>query len=125
MDKTALIIATITGTIGIAGGAILVDETAVTDVAIKQEEYRQKNGSYMQVAEGNKLPEGEIGTVIEKLGIDSPYRVDVYEAPEGKGYQIVTETPEGTVSFGFGPEAADRTYVKLKEVYPASSTKPK
>jgi hypothetical protein len=57
-------------------------------------------------------------------GLPENFRIDVYEGPHGKGYQITYEENGVVHSIGHGPEAADRTYtIKLpKPVLTATST---
>jgi hypothetical protein len=82
-------------------------ETVTADVAGLEDAYFQKTGSYLQILRGNGLPTYESGTIVEKLGKDVPADawVHVYEAPGGKGYQVLYEDADGTLhSVGYGPE---------------------
>ena len=61
---------------------------------------------------GNTLPSTESGSLQSKFGKALPenVRIDVYELPHGKGYQIYYEENGAAHSVGYGPEAADHTY---------------
>lgn len=108
--------------------------SVVDDIATFEERRMRQGGRYLQVLKGNKLPSYEKGSVLEKLGRDVPtnVRVNIYEAPGGRGYQILYTAGDGTVySVGYGPEAKDRTYITLPSVVTtlsvissASSTSP-
>jgi len=94
-------------------------------IAGLEETYRRQTGKYLQIQPGNVLPPYESGTVSEKLGNTIPdnARVDIYEAPGGTGYQISYEDNGALYSFGYGPEAADRTFtVKPSAIVSATST---
>jgi len=67
--------------------------TVAADVSALQDAYFQQTGSYLQILRGNGLPTYETGTVSEKLGENIPNDgwVHVYEAPGGKGYQVLYE----------------------------------
>lgn len=84
----------------------------VQDIQTLQEAYFAKNGKYLQVIEGNKLPEYEKGSVKSKLGvlIDSKYTIDVYESPNGKGYRVRWEDAQGVHSVGHGTDAEQFTF---------------
>jgi hypothetical protein len=103
-------------------GALAIPQATVQDIALKQEEYFQKYGTYLQVLEDGSLPVGMNGTVKNKLGIAVPFRVDTYGDKRGQGFQLILEDASGTVSIGFGPEATERSYIQLKEIYAASTT---
>lgn len=83
------------------------------EIAGLEETYRRQTGKYLQIQPGNALPAYESGSVSEKLGKTIPdnMRIDVYEAPQGRGYQITYEEGGILHSIGYGPEAADRTFV--------------
>lgn len=96
----------------------------VQAVTALEEGYFAKNGRYLQVIPGNKLPEYESGTVAEKLGANIPsgVRVDVYEGPKGFGYSVTYEDKGTIYTAGFGPEAADRTRSFPVPIVVSSST---
>jgi hypothetical protein len=77
-----------------------------------EQEHMAKYGRYLQVMPGNTLPSTESGSVQSKFGKALPenIRIDVYESPHGKGYQIYYEENGVAHSVGYGPEAADRTF---------------
>lgn len=120
-QKIALV-ATLSTSLGTAGGAIVSDYSdkdllQVEEIVQLQETKELIEGDYQQYLKGGMLPESE-----EKLAtIPDTTRVDVYDGPKGKGYIIVQEFADRTVSLGYGPEAADYTKVELK----ATSTKNK
>ncbi len=105
--------------------AVTVAVTAA-DVTALEDGYYKKNGRYLQILPGNRLPDYEEGTVAEKLGAGIPtgMRVDVYESPKGFGYQIIYEDSGTLYTVGFGPEAEDRTYAYSLPVPSATSTSP-
>jgi IstB-like ATP binding protein len=86
---------------------------SVSEIATLEQEHMSKYGRYLQVMPGNTLPSYESGSVQAKLGKALPenIRINVYESPHGKGYQIMYYEEDGVFhSVGYGPEAADRTY---------------
>ena len=101
--------------------------SSVEGISSLEDSYFGQHNKYLQILPGNALPDYESGTVAEKLGATIPAdaRVDVYEAPGGKGYQI-TYVEEGTAyTVGFGPEADSRTHsyaLPLSATSTASST---
>jgi cytoskeletal protein RodZ len=102
-------------------------ETVTAEVSALQEAYYEKTGSYLQVMRGNGLPSYESGAVSEKLGkdISTDAWVHVYEAPAGKGYQVLYEADGVLHSVGYGSEAGERTFSRSAIVAPsAASTTP-
>ena len=89
-----------------------------------EQDYFVTNGKYLQVQKNNQLPEYETGTVRGKLGrnIDPDCRVDVYEGPKGKGFQVVCDKTDGKHSVGYGPEASGRTWFSPAAPIIASTT---
>jgi hypothetical protein len=85
---------------------------SVGEIGVLEQEYMSKYGRYLQVMPGNTLPSYESGSVQAKFGKALPenIRIDVYEGPHGKGYQIYYEEDGVAHSVGYGPEAADRTF---------------
>jgi hypothetical protein len=73
---------------------------------------------------GNTLPSTESGSVQSKFGKALPenVRIDVYNGPHGKGYQITYEENGVVHSVGYGPEAADLTYTIELPKPPVSAT---
>ena len=47
---------------------------------------------------------------MQSKALPENFRIDVYESPHGKGYQIYYEENGVAHSVGYGAEAADRTY---------------
>lgn len=88
------------------------------------EQHYRSHGEYIQVLPDSKLPLDEQGTVAQKLGKDLPpeITVHVYEHSQGDGYQIMWETPTEIHSISVGPESKDRTWVREKEPWIASTT---
>lgn len=93
-------------------------------VATLQDEYFAKEGKYLQVLEGGRLPHYEEGNLTEKLGvpIDSKYAVDVYENERGKGYRIRWEDATTIYSVGYGVDAKEYTYTITKPLPIVSAT---
>jgi hypothetical protein len=92
--------------------AISAAAASVGEIATLEQEYMAKYGRFLQVMPGNTLPSTESGSVQSKFGKALPenIRIDVYESPHGKGYQIYYEENGTAHSVGYGPEAADRTF---------------
>ena len=92
--------------------AISPAAASVGEIATLEQEYIAKYGRYLQVMPGNTLASTESGSVQSKFGKPLPenIRIDVYESPHGKGYQIYYEENGVAHSVGYGPEAADRTF---------------
>ena len=107
-----------------AATSLVPASATVQSISALQDAYFEKNGKYLQVLPSGDLPDYESGTVAEKLGAGIPAgaRVDVYESPEGFGYQITYEDKDTIYTVGFGPEAADRTYSRQVPFVVASST---
>lgn len=108
----------------VPGALPVAVRSQVDGIADLENKYIRKNGKYLQVLPGNKLPEYERGIVNARLGDDLPrnYRVDVYESPLGVGYQVIYSESGTTYSIGYGPEATDRTYTIQPQLNAASST---
>jgi hypothetical protein len=107
--------------------AISAAAASVGDIASLEQEYMSKYGRYLQVMPGNTLPSTESGSVQSKFGKALPenIRIDVYESPHGKGYQIYYEENGVAHSVGYGPEAADRTYtLEFPKPAPSATTTP-
>lgn len=125
--RTSLI-ASLTATAGIISGvqfAELTDESLLrtTEIIEKQNQAALEIGEYEQILPSGEKPQDAKRTELVK---DFPQnvRVDVYDGPEGKGYTIIENLPDGTeVAISFGPEAAQRSYVKSPNTDIASSTK--
>jgi len=64
--------------------------TVADQISALENAYYQSTGHYLQVLPGNILPSYETGTVSADLGSTIPAnaRVDIYDAPSGKGFQI-------------------------------------
>jgi hypothetical protein len=77
-----------------------------------EQEHIGRYGRYLQVMPGNTLPSTESGSVQSKFGKALPenIRIDVYNSAHGVAYQIYYEENGVVHSFGYGPEAADRTF---------------
>ena len=105
------------GTAALALGAALTSSEPVKDIENLQENYFAQHGAYLQILPDNKLPHYESGSVKGKLGKNVPagYRVDVYEAPTGHGYQIIYQDETGVHSKGYGVEAKERTWTRPLE----------
>jgi hypothetical protein len=104
--------------------AISAAAAAVGDIMTLEQQYMSKYGRYLQVIPGNTLPSTESGSVQSKFGKALPenIRIDVYESPHGKGYQITYEEYGVVHSVGYGPEAGDRTYTIALPVPAVSAT---
>ena len=92
--------------------SVVSDAVSVEAVSELERVYFDQHGTYLQILPGNQLPEYETGTVESKLGstVHADIRVDVYEAPEGRGYQVSYMSNGVFHSVGYGPEAATRTF---------------
>jgi len=86
--------------------------TVADQISALENTYYQANGVYLQVLPGNILPSYETGTVTADLGSAIPdnVRVDIYDAPGGKGFQVTYQDTSTQHSVGYGPEAISRTY---------------
>jgi hypothetical protein len=104
--------------------AISAKDAALADVTALQDAHFKKNGRYLQVLKGNGLPDYENGNVSEKLGknISDKAWVHVYEAPGGKGYQVMYEDAGVLYSIGYGPEAAERTFERTTVALPSATS---
>ena len=82
-----------------------------------------KYGDYIQVtSDGRTLyKDSEIVETDFKNSLPSNTVINVYIAPCGKGYEIVTNSATSTVSKGFGCEGPSRTYTFLKTVSATST----
>lgn len=90
----------------------------------EQDALYAKYGEYVQVKEGVSYTKDAVvsePTLTSKTSTTT--EVNVYDGPQGKGYQTVTKTATATVYTGYGPEANDRTYTVPFPVIVASSTK--
>ena len=83
-----------------------------------------KYEDYIQVTPDGKLLVKDIEVTESILSSKLPVgtTINVYESPQGKGYQIVTETETQTIAVGYGANAQDYTYTIQKELKVASST---
>lgn len=102
-----------------ASGVVIAQEIAGLEAG-----YFKKSGKYLQILPNNQLPEYETGAVTEKFGtaIRADARVDVYESPQGAGYQVIFQDGNTIYSFGYGPEWVERTYSYAIPTAEASST---
>ncbi len=99
--------------------------TPTEDLIVSLEHsYYLRHDGYLQVLPGDILPPRESGTVKSNLGQDLPtnVRIDVYESPKGIGYQVMYQDTQNSYSFGFGPEAATRTFTIPLTAVSATST---
>lgn len=97
------------GTAFVLGGFVLTYEAVpdkYQDIQSEQAKYAEEG--YVQVIKG-EYPESERRRL--NAALPPNVSVNVYEAPEGKGYQIVTEYPDRTEYQGYGPQAERFTYV--------------
>ena len=111
------------GFLGIAYGQVLISET--DRIHQLETDYFNKNGKYLQILEGNKLPSYEPGTISEKLGenIDQSYKVDVYKTPKGEhGYTVFFEDSNNYYAVSEGPEKASRDFIIPKPIEIATTT---
>ncbi len=103
------------------------DQTDATFAAIAayEERYFGVYGTYLQVLPGNAMPEHMKTSLLKEFDAVFPDQVlvNVYESPEGKGYQIVYTDSSTIKAAGYGPEAARFTYSHKLESRGASSTK--
>lgn len=85
----------------------------------------QKYGEYVQVTPDGRILVKDTEVTETQIKNRLPARTQVisYEAPEGKGYQVITETATQIISFGFGVEAESRTYT-INKTIPIASTTP-
>ena len=93
-----------------------LDETIATLYA--------KYGEYIQVtSDGRLLVKGtEVTEATLSSKLPAGVKIDVYNGPQGNGYQIVRETATATISTGYGGEALSRTYTIPKQIVTASTT---
>ncbi len=87
-------------------------DAIIQAVVDTEETYFKKNEKYLQILAGGLLPDYEDGVFSEKFGATVPEEitVNVYDAPEGKGFQVVYRSATIVKAVGFGPEAASLTY---------------
>lgn len=103
--------------LGLFGQAIVDSQRPTTEIrgiATIEDSYFARTGKYLQVLPDSRLPHYESGNVADKLGRELPANsiVDVYEAPEGPGYQVRYTDSENEYSVGYGPEAKERTWIQ-------------
>ena len=97
---------------------------SVKDIIVTQQDaYFQGNGKYFQGLPhkrgGKPHYQEEAWTDLVDLPVGLNFEVTVhqYETPKGEyGYQIVFENDSEIASFGYGPEAANRTYTWPKPI---------
>lgn len=120
-------------------GEVTVIDVSVSEVAAVKEEVatdrkkiddeqvilNEKYGDYVQVTSDGKVltKNGEVSEVDFKAKVPSNTEIHVYDGPQGKGYQTITKIATATISIGFGPEGADRTYTITFPEPVASNTK--
>lgn len=111
--KTALItsIALIAG----AGAGAGIQNQTVEELQSIDEIIQEQTVKREQVLPGGAKP-SDADDQAKKEGFPDNSRVDVYDGPNGGGYQIITETDQTITSIGFGPEADARTWVLSKPI---------
>lgn len=118
MKQTAL---TLTVATAIATAIIVSNGSttvmSVSDIQTQEASYFQSTGNYFQVLQDGTSPQG----VSFAKKFPSGLRVDVYNSPTGKGYQIISISGGNINTIGAGPEAIDRTYQDLVPVSATSS----
>jgi hypothetical protein len=104
--------------------SVAIAAISAAEVASLEDNYHRQNAVYLQVLEGNHLPDYESGSVAQMFGkyIPNNMRIDIYEAAQGDGYQIFYEENGVLHSLGAGPEAADRTFTREPAAVLATST---
>ncbi len=95
---------------------LLIGSVALTvagDLAIATEgefitKIRNRQETFLTQGQYRHIPLNQ-----EKIGLKKiQYQINEYLKPDGKrGYQIIINYPDKTVSFGYGPEAAERTFI--------------
>lgn len=95
--------------LGAVGATALIPNKETTPLTIEEKVEKDKgqDGSYQQKKKGELNPNVE---------------VNVFDGPEGKGYQIVTEYPDRIEYVGKGAYAKDNTYTVFKPDKTATST---
>ena len=99
-------------------------------IADSQAAYFQTTGKYWQGLENwNARPFYQSKSMSELINVSdlnptSPkIRIDQYQSLRGKGYQVRMTYPDGSVkSYGYGIEAAQRTYQFIPPAITATST---
>lgn len=91
----------------------------IKSIKTDQEAYFQQNGEYLQIEEGNRLPErySDTETVKTKLGKDIPpeYTVHTYKLPNGeRGYIIYWEDEQNAYKQRFGTISDTKPLVSPK-----------
>lgn len=75
---------------------------------------------YVQVLEGNKMPDDSTQKLTSKL--PDNVSVNTHSGPEGEGYSIVTKTATQIISIGVGAYAQENTWVKNIDTKTATSS---
>lgn len=98
-------------------GTVTLSPT-VTDISSAEDAYFAKNGKYLEVIQGDQLPDGGKGTASSVLGVQIPpeMTIDIYEGPDGAGYKVTYKDATKKYSYGFGPEASKTTFVVDKNL---------
>lgn len=115
MNKTQAATLTLATIPVFLAGNLLAPREYVTDIVSEQ----ASKGEYVQILEGNKLPDDAKGALSTRL--PDNVSINTHSGPEGDGYSIVTKEKDQTISIGIGAYAEEYTWVKKNE---ASSTEP-
>ncbi len=119
-NRIKALFALLVGSLGVAAFSL---GQAPSDITAMEEQYFATHGHYLQVEPHNKKPEYTPDTL--PSAIPDNVRIDVYEANEGHGYQVITETDTTIDSVGYGVEAKSRTYsIEKPPKFVSSTTTP-
>ena len=91
----------------------------LTELQAELESKKDSKGRYVQILKGGTPAHGK---VFNTAKLPPNTYVNVYESPNGTGYQIVTEYPDRIEYIGFGRYAEDYTRTELISPFIASST---
>ena len=106
-NKTAIIAATIASIPSFFVGQLSAPEQLkVQDIVAEQ----AQKADYVQVLEGNKIPEGDKSKLTTVL--PENVSINVHSGAEGEGYSIVTRETDRIVSIGIGAYSESNTWVK-------------
>lgn len=101
-------------TLGAGGVAAIPDKPTLQQIEQSQEQQKSKSGKYSYTdfggrVDGQKLPDN--------------MRVNEYETWDGQfGYEIRIEDAKREISIGYGPQAEERTWQRIKPIEVASGT---
>lgn len=101
-------------TLGASGVAVLPEETTIRQIEASQEQQKIKGGKYVYTGFGGR---------VDGKRLPDNMRVNEYETWDGQfGYEIRIEDADSEVSIGYGPQAVERTWKRIKDKVVASTT---